>query len=217
MATLSEVRNDILDDTLRDDLTSAQLNKAINRAIKFWEGERFMFNEGRFAFETLDGQEYYGLTTPEGNMVLEIDSITCTVNNYPYPLVGRTQQWFDTHQALPSQYKGQPESYAIYGNLIRLFPVPDNAGPNDGAYEIVISSLARLAPVPLVNDNDTNAWLTEGEDLIREQAKVYIYRDLLRDADGAALAKDALTEAQWSLKRKMAGKAFTGSIKAWTL
>jgi len=217
MTTLGVMRTTIINDTLRDDLTQAQLNKAINDAIKVWEGERFHFNEKRYLLDTVPGQEYYGITTADGEEILEIDSITITVTDTPYPLTPRTQQWFDRYQSPAAIYTGQPDSYGIYGNQLRLFPIPDAGGPNAGSYVITISGLARLGPNPLSDANHTNAWMTEGETLIREQAKLIIYRNLLRDETGMKLAKDALQEANWALKRKMAGKTMVGTVRPWNL
>lgn len=217
MSNFIAMVNRIADDLTRDDL-QPQIKQAINDAIKTWEGERFGFNEVRYTLQTIPGQEYYGLS--EGNnqgRVMEIDNITITVNNAPYPLTPRTQQWMDREQSLPSIYTGQPDSYAIYADQLRLFPVPDNAGPNDGSYEMVLSTLAQLGPSPLVGDEDTNAWMTDGEQLIRAQALRNLYRFPLRDADGRAMAEDMITEAQWNLKRKMAAKAYTGTIRPWSL
>ncbi len=209
--------NRIANDLTRDDLT-AEIKQAINDAIKTWEGERFGFNEVRYSLPTVPGQEYYGLSEPSGGgRVLEIDSITITVNNEPYPLTPRTQQWFDRNQSLPTVYTGQPDSYAIYADQLRLFPVPDSAGPNNGSYDLTLSTLAQLGPSPLVNDTDTNAWMTDGEQLIRAQALRNLYRFPLRDADGRALAEDMINEAMWHLKRKMAAKAYTGTIRPWCL
>ena len=129
----------------------------------------------------------------------------------------RTQQWFDRNQSLPTVYTGQPDSYAIYADQLRLFPIPDSAGPNNGSYDLTLSTLAQLGPSPLVNDTDTNAWMTEGEQLIRAQALRNLYRFPLRDADGRALAEDMINEAMWHLKRKMAAKAYTGTIRPWCL
>lgn len=228
MTTLAVMRARIADDITRTDLSS-QITNAINDAIKLWEGERFAFNEKRYLINTVDGQEYYDLSgvgllnhdesaTATGEMVLEIDSITNTVNDYPYPLEPRTQQWFDTYQSLPTQYKGQPDSYGIYGNRLRLFPVPDASGPGvGGSFPIRVSCLARLGPNPLVNDGDTNDWLTEGEVLIRSHAKIILGRFPLRDQELIALAQNDADNAYTSLKRKMAAKAFTGRIAAWSL
>lgn len=217
MSTLGVMRTSIINETLRDDLTQEQLNKAINDAIKVWEATRFTFNEKRYLLDTAQGQEYYGITAADGEEIMEIDSITILVSNVPYPLTPRTQQWFDTYQSPAQVYMGQPDSYGIYGNQLRLFPIPDGGGSNAGSYRITISALARLGPNPLKNANDTNAWMTEGETLIREQAKLILYRNLLRDETGVALCKDAIAEALPPLKRKMTAKASVGTIRPWNL
>jgi hypothetical protein len=92
-----------------------------------------------------------------------------------------------------------------------LFPIPA------AAYPINIDGLARLSPNPLSADTDTNAWMVEGEQLIRHQAKYLIYRDVVRDAEGKANAAEGIQEAQWQLERKAAGKIYTGTQRAWTL
>ena len=228
MTTFQEMQTRIADDITRTDLTT-QIANAINDAIKTWEGTRFVFNEKRYLILTVPSQEYYDLSgagllnsddasaTETGEMVMEIDSVTNTVSNFPYPLAERTQQWFDKYQSLPSQYTGQPDSYGVYGNQLRLFPIPDGSGPEaGGAYPIRISALARLGPNPLVNDDDTNAWMTEGEILIRNQALVSLYRLPLRDPDGKALAQEAVDEQFLGLSRKRDAKAMTGTIPPWT-
>lgn len=221
MTTFAIMQARIADEIVRDDL-ALQIKNAINQAINTWEGERFAFNERRYLINTVNGQEYYDLISPTlltfagaavgtGETVLEFDNITCTVNNMPYPLTGRTQQWFDRFTTLPTQYKGQPDSYTIYNNQLRIFPIPNAVFP------LNISALARLSPNPLSDDADTNAWMTEGEPLIRQQSKFVIYRDVVRDADGKAAAAEGIQEAQWQLQRKMAGKLYTGTQRAWSL
>ena len=213
MTTFATMKTRIVDETLRDDLTPAQLGHAINDAIALQEGERYSFNVRRYRILTVAAQEYYDIKAPAlltsagtavgtGETLLELDSITTTVSNRPYPLTPRTQQWMDEQQ--DSNFLGQPADYTIYGQQLRIFPVPD------AAYPIDLSGLARLAPNPLSQDAHTNAWMTEGERLIRAQAKVLIYRDILRDPDGVALATQQFGQAQLALKRKMAAQAYTG-------
>ena len=224
MTTFLIMQQRIADEIVRDDLAS-QIKNAINDAIVTWEGERFHFNERRYLLRTVRAQEYYEIAAPTllfndgsalqtGEAVLELDSITITVGNSFYPLTARTMQWFDRNAVPASQYLGQPDSYAFaHGNQLRLFPVPD------AVYSLNIDALGRLGPHPLVNDSDTNSW-TSGvppSALIRAQAKFMLYRDILRDADGKALASEAIEEAQWQLERKMAAKTFTGTQRAWNL
>jgi hypothetical protein len=209
----------IADDMVRDDLAS-QIANAINDAIELQEGERYKFNEKRYRILTVAAQEYYDLEGPtlltsagaaveDGELLLELDDITATVNSDAYRLCPRSQQWFNEHSL--STYTGQPCDYTIYGQQLRIFPIPD------AAYQLDLMGLARLGPNPLSADGDTNAWMTDGANLIRAQAKVLLYRDVVRDPDGMQLAMTQLAEAQSALKRKMAAQAFTGRQKAWSL
>lgn len=216
--TFSVMKTRIIDDMVRDDLTATQLGSAINDAIALQEGERYGFNEKRYTLLTVAAQEYYDLTTPTlltsagaavgtGETLLELDDITTTVSNRPYRLTPRTQQWMNEQQ--DSNYQGQPASYTLYGQQLRIFPVPD------AAYTVSLSGLARLAPNPLSNDDDTNAWMTEGAGIIRGQAKLLLWRDILRDPEGMALARQQIIEAGGNpdpvaAKRRMAAQAYTG-------
>jgi len=207
----------IADETLRDDLSS-QIENAIRSAIKIWAPTRFHFNEKRYSLATVASTEYYamsdltntdGSALSTGETLLEIDSFTLTYSNQPYPLSEQTQQWLDREQSLATQYTGQPSCYGIFADKIRLHPIPDQT------YDCVISGLAQLGT--LSAGTDTNAWMTEGEDLIRAQAKLLLYRDVLRDEKGVATAVAALGEALDPLKRRMAAKVVTGRIAPWVL
>lgn len=209
----------IADDLTRDDL-NPQIKTAINEAIKTWEGIRFAFNEGLRRIDTVASQEYYDLIGPTllntdgsavatGEMVLELDSITVTLNSAPYTLSPRTQQWMDHYQT--TNNTGQPDSFTLYGNRLRLYPIPN------AVFQLTLSCLVRLGPNPLTADADTNAWMTEGESLIRHQAEHSLFRFPLRDTEGMGLCKDGIAQAQFELERKMAAKAFTGVQRAWAV
>jgi hypothetical protein len=220
MTSLGAMKTRIVDDMVRDDLTANQLANAINDAIELQEGERFKFNERRYTLLTVAGQEYYDLTGPTlltsagaavgtGETILELDDIYTTISNNPYRLCPRTQQHINEWQS--TSYQGQPADYTLYGQQLRIWPVPDQV------YTLSLMGLARLGPNPLVADGDTNAWMTDGAAITRAQAKILLYRDLLRDADGVALATDQLVRATEAAKRKMGAQAFTGRQKAWSL
>lgn len=213
----------------RDDL-AAQIKAAINDAIKQWESERFFFNEKRFQILTVAGQEYYdmdddtlltsaGAAVETGESIIELDSITLTTGGNPYVLDERTQQWFDRFQGTIGS-QSQPTDYGIYGNQIRLYPVPD------AVYTMNLSAHARLGPNPLTADADTNDWMTEGEALIRNFAKLLIARDILISAVQSEAAGRAVfgspemgkeDGALPLLQRKNMAKLLTGNIRAWNL
>jgi len=215
MSTLGILKTRIADEIVRDDLSS-QIGNAITTAISLWASTRFVFNEKRYALTTVVSQEYYpmsSLTNTDGSAIatgetlLEIDSFTLTYGTEPYTLDDRTQQWLDREQS--ATFTGQPNSYGIFADQIRLSPIPA------GAYACKISGLAELGA--LTSDNDSNAWMTSGEALIRAQAKALLYRDVIRDMDGVAIAKDALGEALEPLMRRRAAKVQIGRIAPWVL
>ncbi len=215
MSTFGAIKTEIADDLARDDLDSA-IGAAIAAAIRRWEGTRFHFNEKIYKLTTVSGQEYYPwslLTNTDdtalgaGETLLEIDSITLIQSSEPYPLWPKTQAWMDTFALPNSQHTGAATDYAIYADKLRLFPVPDQA------YVVTISGLARLKT--LSGDADTNAWCTEGRDLIRHQAKISLYRDKLRDVKGKDLAQDGVTEALSQLERKKNAKTATGRLQPY--
>lgn len=217
MSTLGTMKTRIADEIVRDDLAS-QIANAITTAIAIWSPTRFHFNEKRYSLSTVASTEYYALSSltntdgsalADGETLIEIDSFTLTYNNQPYPLNDMTQQWVDREQSPSSLYTGQPWGYAIYADQIRLHPIPDQV------YACTISGLAQLGT--LANDNASSAWMTDGEALIRNQAKIIIYRDIVRDAEGVQLAMAALAEALDPLKRRMAAKVMTGKITPWVM
>ena len=223
MTTYLIMQNRIADELVRDDL-SEQIKKAINDAIKSWEGIRLKFNEKRYLIQTVVDTEFYDFTTPTllnkdetaveaGETILELDADpTITINNRPYPLTPRTEAWFGRFAVGAATQTGQPDSYGIFARQLRLFPIPD------GVYDINFAAgLARLGPNPLAADGDTNDWMIEGEPLTRQQAKLLIYRDLLRDTVGKAAASEGVQEAQWMLERKATAQSMTGTQRAWNL
>lgn len=225
MSTFGVMKTRLIDEMLRDDLTADQLGNAINDAIELQEGERYGFNEKRYRILTVATQEYYDLTGPTlltsagaavetGETLLEIDDIFVTISSSPYRLTPRTMQHMNEWQSATSQ--GPPAEYTVYGRQLRLGRIPDQA------YTLDLMGLARLGPNPLSGDSDTNAWMTEGGGIIRGQAKLILYRDLLRDDEGVALATDQIVRAGGnpdpaSAKRKMAAQAYIGRIKPWNL
>lgn len=219
MTTFLQMQTRIADDIVRDDLTN-QIKNAINDAIELQEGERYAWNELRYRILTVAAQEYYDLEGPTlltsagaavgaGEMLLEIDDIYTTISNNPYRLCPRTQQHINEWQS--TSYQGQPADYTVYGQQIRIWPIPDQE------YTLDLMGLARLGVNPLTADSDTNAWMTDGAAIIRAQAKVLLHRDILRDTEGVSIASGQLSEAMAAAKRKMAAQAFTGTQKPWSL
>lgn len=201
MSDLATVRNRILSDlnrTSANDLTS-NAETEIRTAIAFYERRRFWFLEGRSTTETTTGQEYYEL--PED--FRDEDSLTITVNQYTYPLVKRTFDYIENTYVDTSP--GIPSEYAIYDQQIRLYPIPS------GQYPLVLSYYQQLSA--LTNGTDTNAWMVEGEGLIRARAEWVLFARKLRDYDAAQACKALEREELEQHEKLTNARLLTGHTK----
>ena len=169
----------------RSDLTT-QIKSAIQTAIAKWERERFYFNEvnDTNGFSTVSGKEYYSESDYAliGSMV-HIDKIHALVSNNRYTLEPRTWQYIEDYAVNPT-VQAPPtglSDYAYYGKTLRFYPIPD------GIYPITLSGTRRFTT--LSADTDTNIWTQDAEALIRCEAKLDLYLNVLKDAEQAALMK----------------------------
>lgn len=168
MSTYATMQTRIADELARSDLTS-QIKLAILSAVSHYEGNRFWFNEGQATASTTDGTEYYAVPSD----FQSVDSLRITVNGTTYTLEVRPWAWMDEVQS-NALYKGQPVYYAIYAEQLRLYPIPD------ATYTLKLSYLKSFTT--LSADGDTNAWMVEGERLIRMRAKWDLFSNVIRTA-----------------------------------
>ena len=187
---------------LRRNLISDEIKNAIQTAISLAEVDRFYFNEARAFTMTVANKAYYGV--PDNFQSME--SLTITVNQSKYPLDPKTFQYLDAID-IGTANTGIPIYYAIYNNQFRLYPVPD------GEYRLDLALQKRLSA--LSADSDTNAWMTDGETMIRQAAKAIVLRDVIRgkEAQAEAQAYDALAgRARDFLVRETTRRISTGHI-----
>lgn len=172
--TFGGMKSRIARDMLRSDVPDA-IGEAINDAIRAAAATRFWFNEVRgLTFDTVANQSFYDAgALADIAALVDIDAVWLlnfgqrrTIDAASVPdldnLLGGTPG------------TGEPYLFARQANGIRLYRVPDRP------YPIYIDGVSRLSP--LVADGDTNAWMTEGERLIRALAKAMLYNDLVGDA-----------------------------------
>lgn len=199
MATLGDLKARIADELLKRNLT-AQIAKAIPKAIEHYAGRRWWFNTGRMvgAATATDADGFIAL--PTGTRL--IDEIRVGSNT----LERRPPEWLDEWLAL-SPARGDPFDYSPYGDRIRVYPVPT------GPISIVVVGTFDLAP--LTDDSSSNAWTNEAEDLICARSKMRLYRDVLRDPEGALLAKAAMEEAETDLNMKTIRRVGTGRVRGY--
>ena len=199
MATLGDLKARIADELLKRNLTN-QIAKAIARAIEHYAGRRWWFNTGRMvgAPTATDADGFIAL--PTGTRL--IDEIRVGSNILEPRSPERMDEWLALSPAA-----GDPFDYAVSGDRIRVYPIP--SGP------ISIVVVGTFDQPALTDDTSSNAWTTHAEDLIVARAKMTLYRDVLRDPEGALLAKAAMEEAESDLNMKTIRRVGTGRVRGY--
>jgi hypothetical protein len=202
------MKDRIADEINRSDLTT-QIGYAIKSAIKVYDKNRFWFNESRsFTFSTVDGQEFY-TSSDNANIpnLLAIDTVQIAVASTDKYLLERVS--YEQMEAVSSNGttdEGQPTWFCYFGKQLRLYPIPD------AVYTIRVSG--HWALDDLSATADTNAWMTDGEILIRSRAKRELYTHVIRDADGAAAMAQAEVSELKALQSASSMRGASGMLEA---
>lgn len=171
----------------------AQIKAAILSAVAHYERDEFWFNTTTNTFSTVADREYYSssdladiATTPK------IISMTVTLNGVKLPVRCMDFRKIDEWQT--GGVKGLPRYFAHFKQNIRLYPIPDDA------YTVTMAYVDRLTA--LSSDGDSNAWTTDGEELIRCHAKADLYENLLKEYDAADRMRVRCAQVYSQLKRE---------------
>lgn len=207
MSTLAQMRSRIADDLDRSDLSS-QIDKAINRAIKYYQGRRFWFNETTGTFTTVADQRTYGSADGLPSDIVEIDFLKIALTSLDDPITPRTYSWIENID-LGNNLTGEPTDYALYQEKVYLYPIPD------ATYTITVSYQQSYSE--LSSDSDTNDWTTEAEDLIEARARWWLYTRVIQDREMAADAKAEEREALKMLVQRTEKMLMKGTLTpmAW--
>jgi hypothetical protein len=185
MTTFGTMQDRIADELDRTDLTT-QIQREIKSAITYYDKHRFWFNEARnISFATVDGTEYYGSTNDSDiPNLLFIDTLKIALNaSDKYDLERVPFQEIDSDSQGITLDEGKPVKYAYYAKQIRLYPIPDASYSIYGAGVIALGDLSVTG--------DTNAWMTDGEALIRSRAKWALFTHVIKDVESARTMKQA--------------------------
>lgn len=181
-----------VEDEIKRTTLNSQVRQACLDAIAHHEQEReFWFNTERSETNMVFGQKFY--PTPDdfvdwiGHHPLQI-----TVNQSTYPLTRRSWDYLQLIDLDAIVGNGIPFDWAYGDKQIRLYPIPQDT------YQMHLYYKSKLAAI--TNDSDTNAWLTDGEQLIRARAKWMIYTDIIHQYDKADRQKQVELEAERRLR-----------------
>lgn len=169
----------------RSDLTT-QIQNSIQTAIAKWERVRFYFNEVNDinGFSTVTNQEYY--TSSDYALIgtmAHIDKIHALVSNNRYTLTPRTWQYIEDTAVMPTSMAPPTglSDYCYYASTLRFYPIPD------GVYPITLSGTKRFSNLSL--SVDSNVWTCDAEALIRCEAKLDLYLNVIKNAEKAQMMK----------------------------
>jgi len=203
MTTLVNVRARVSSDLNRTDLDS-DIDKALNRAIEHYEKENFWFQDQSATFSTVISQPTYTSADGIPTDIKEIDYVKIRVNGNDYELIRRSFNEVEQRR-VSNTSNGTPQDYAIYKENFHIYPTPN------GVYSIFVYYKKKYAL--LVNDEDTNDWTTDAEDLIESWAEWWINLRRTKDYESAVAAKQAAATALKSLRAKTEMLHMTGEVR----
>lgn len=210
MTTLGIMNDRIVEEIKDTEATAAFITTAIKSAIAHYENERFWFMEGNNTLSTSTSQEYYALADYAWiPYVIEFDDVIATINSTTRNTLRRqTDNYLDGIATNPGEV-GQPRYYSYYAKQLRFWPIPD------ATYAVRVKGLFQA--VTLSTTTDGNAWMVEGERLIRSRAKWDVYTNLLKDEQSAGEAKAEEMDAYQALDRSDTRRVVSGRITpmAW--
>jgi hypothetical protein len=179
MPTYADMRSRIAEELANDgDITSTQIDRAIQSAIQDYEGEAFWFNQKVGTFATVAAQELYTASDfADIPNIISLRSVRLVGSGKDRePIEGVDNNSIEDIQ--DGTVTGEPRLYSRFENKLRLYPIPSSV------YTVKMSYIYRLAA--LVNDTDTNAWTEDCEEMIRQAAKKRLCLDILLADDMAA-------------------------------
>lgn len=172
MSTYGAMQTRIANELHRTDLsTNDHITNAIKAAIKHYERERWYFNEATTSASLTTSA---GLATyPLPSDFMKLDSLKLTINGWKCDIAPMPYIEMDKRDSGNSATRGPSKWWAVYANVLRLYPVPDGTYVQTMSYQKRLTTLSASA--------DTNAWVDEMEELIRTKAKEILARQVMRN------------------------------------
>jgi hypothetical protein len=183
----------IQDELVGESIAVPQIKLAIQTAISSYENTAFYFNQKVGTFPTVSGREYYGVADLADipNMI-KVYSANVSVSGMKQALNPVDFNEIDEQQT--GSVTGTPYVYASFQQQLRLYPIPN------AVFTVQMSYINKFAA--LSADGSTNAWMDDGEELIRQSAKRRLALDVFYSDKAAARAKVLEDEAFDGLRQE---------------
>jgi hypothetical protein len=203
VATYGDLQAQIASDLRRSNL-GPEIATAILDAIYDHGNERFWFNDaGRYSFYTIAGQDTYVIfSQPPIQEFIMVDMVRSQIGNTWYGLQRETPDEMEVDYAAPTQ--GQPISWSINNNHLRLFPMPN------AVYLVWVFGHYRF--IPLNTNLDSNDWTIAAKNLIRYSALKRLFTYPIRDQQQMQSAEAAEIQELEYLRRQTERRQRSGQM-----
>lgn len=205
MPTLGVAIASIRTDLDRGTDFDARIQQAMIAGMDFYKARRFGFNTKRKTMTI--SSEFTSLTAN----FIEIDYAKLEVTGYLKNLREITYTDLNS-KARDASYSSEPVFYAIENRNFRTYPAPDQT------YSVQISMMFDVNGISLSTSDSltTNAWLTDGYELIRHYALIELLEMYIDGPEALAKADRLRIRAQQieqELKRRANLEQSSGNIK----
>jgi hypothetical protein len=141
---------------------------------------------------------------------IEVDHLRLEIDQDREPLKEVSYDWIEDRQR-GQPNTGEPVRFAIQNRQLRFYPIPDKS------YTLVMSFHFEMTNVSAsASDAATNAWMDEGEELIRKHAMGDLYVSYIGGASiamGAALLDEVSATVLPSLENRAAREQSSGQLR----
>jgi hypothetical protein len=204
MATIQQARANIADYLSRADIDSV-IFTAIQRAVEYYGRLPFFFNEATTAASLTTSSSQSAYNVPDD--FIEDLNLVINYNGSRYKIPKRDHQFITSIDV--SNIYGQPSFYSIYNGQIHYYPVPN------ASHTVSLTYIKRLAT--LSASADTNAFLTDANDLIEARAMWWVASRKMRKMDLAQVYKQEEMEALEILRRQTSQRATSNRVRSYGL
>ena len=206
MSTLGEMVRRIRVDLNRGSAHDTRIKEAIVEAIARYRSKRLGFNQKRSMTVLTSDVEFIALPSDW----IEVDHLRLESGTDREPLREVSYDWIEDKQR-GTPHSGEPREFAIHNRQLRFYPRPESS------YTLVMSFHCDLTGVSIsAADSASNAWMTEGEELIRMHAMselLVTYIGGSATQQGLLLRQDVSDNVLPSLEMRAAREQTSGQIR----
>jgi hypothetical protein len=212
MATIAETVTRICDDISRPESELAPFaQREVLSAITFYESKRLIFNERLLTVTLSQTHDYaYSFLVKNDTDVEDIiaidDPIKATYSNREEAIW--LEPWRDVWgQDQLGATTTVPSCWAHWNNRVWFHPAPNNNLVVRIPCHVRLTTLLSAAGLPT-----SNAWLTDGEELIRNRATRMVWTKKLQDLEMAGVYQTLETETYARMMQAASARHLTGRL-----